>query len=124
MKKIYLTGLIMVLALFLAPSAARADQAAYITEKQARKAALFLEKKGAVKHFCAPCGDRQSRFEKIEKIEAVPTGYENYWEVKINGRGIDLAYIYYEKKRGKWKNTAQRMDIEVTDVPRFLPRGV
>lgn len=99
-----------------------ADQAAYISEAQAKKAASFLEKKGAVMHFCAPCGDSEATFEKIETIESVHTGYENYWEVKINGKGVDLAYLYYRKRGKRWKNTAMRMDIKVEDVPRFLSR--
>ncbi len=100
-----------------------ADQAAYISEAQAKKAAEFLRKKGEIKHYCEPCNDKTVKYEKIQTIEAVYTGYKNFWQVKVNGKGIDLAYVYYEKKKDKWKNTAMRFDLKVSDVPRFLPKS-
>jgi hypothetical protein len=120
MKKLMTISLVFVFLLGLSLSVF-ADQAAYITEKQAKKAAKFLKKKGKIKHFCAPCGDKESKFEEIQTIEAVPTGYEDYWEVKVNGKGIDLAYVYYEKKKDKWKNVAKKLKIKVSDVPEILP---
>lgn len=119
MKKFITIGLVLAFTLTLSLTAF-ADQAAYITEKQAKKAAEFLKKKDKIKHFCAPCGDKESRVEEIETVEAVPTGYENYWEVKVNGKGIDLAYVYYELKKGKWKNLAKKMKIKVSDVPKII----
>jgi hypothetical protein len=119
MKKILTIGLITIFILALSLTAL-ADQAAYVTEMQAKKAAEFLKEKGKIKHFCAPCGDKESRLEVIETIEAVPTGYENYWEVKVNGKGIDLAYVYYEIKKGKWKNVAKELKIKVSDVPKII----
>lgn len=122
MKKIFTITCALIFTFALSITAF-ADQAAYITEEQAKEAVELLKDRGTIKHFCQPCNDKSVRTEKIETIEAVPAGYENYWEVKVNGKGIDLAYVYYEKKKGKWKNAAQRLDIKVSDVPRFLPDG-
>ncbi|MEZ5426279.1 MAG: hypothetical protein R2747_08445 [Pyrinomonadaceae bacterium] len=116
MKKIFVIVLIMIFAL-----TALADQAAYITEKQAKEAVELLKDKGEIKHYCAPCEDKSIRLEAIEAIEAAPAGYENYWEVKVNGDGIDLAYVYFKNKKGKWKNVAKELDIKVSDVPKYLP---
>jgi hypothetical protein len=121
MKKLTTIILVMIFTLALTMTAF-ADQAAYITEKQAKKAAKFLKKKGKIKHFCAPCNDESVRFEEIETIEAVATGYQNFWEVKVNGKGIDLAYVYYEAKKDKWKNVAMKLKIDVSDVPKILPK--
>lgn len=119
MKKILTITLALIFTLALSLTAF-ADQAAYVTEAQAKKAANFLKDKESIRHFCAPCGDKTSQLEEIETVEAVPTGYENYWEVKVNGKGIDLAYVYFELKKGKWKNVAKEMNIKVSDVPKII----
>ncbi len=97
-----------------------ADQAAYITEKQAKKAVKLLKNKKLIKHYCKPCDDQSKRSEEIVTIEAVPTGYEDYWEVRVNGAGIDLAYVYYHKKKHVWRNAAIKLGIPVSGVPEFL----
>lgn len=106
-------GLMFSLAVF-------ADQAAYVTKEQAEKAAALLKDKTEIKHFCAPCDDKSVTAEAIETVEAADAGYENYWEVKVNGKGVDLAYVYFQTKDGKWKNVAKELDIDVEDVPKYL----
>lgn len=110
-------GLMLSVAVF-------ADQAAYITKDQAEKTVDFLKDKTQIKHFCAPCDDQSVRPEYIATVEAVPTGSEDYWEVKINGEGIDLAYIYFQTKSGKWKNLAKEMNVEVDEVPKYLSEDI
>lgn len=110
---ILMLGLMLSFAVF-------ADQAAWITKDEAERTAEFLKDKTQIKHFCAPCDDKSVRPEYIATVEAVPTGSEDYWEVKINGEGIDLAYVYFQTKSGKWKNLAKEMDVEVDSVPKFL----
>jgi len=100
--------------------AAYADQAAYITQAQAEKAAAFLKDKTQIRHYCAPCDDKGDRVEVVASVEAATAGYQQYWEVKVNGEGIDLAYVYFETKDGKWKNLAKELHIKVKDVPKYL----
>lgn len=97
-----------------------ADQAAYITRVQAEKAAAFLKDKKEIRHYCAPCDDKGDEVEEITTVEAAPAGYHDYWEVKVNGKGIDLAYVYFQTKKGKWKNLAKEFHIKVHDVPKTL----
>lgn len=116
-----LKKLVAILMLGLMSSVAVfADQAAYISKEQAEKTADFLKDKTQIKHFCAPCDDQSVSPEYIATVEAVPTDSEDYWEVKINGEGIDLAYIYFQTENGRWKNLAKEMNVEVDDVPKFL----
>lgn len=117
MKKILSTFFVILLLTI----AAFADQAAYITKAEAEKAVALLKDKQQIKHFCNPCDDKEIKLETIDSIEAVPTGYQGTWEVKINGEGIDLAYVYFETKKGEWKNVARELKISVEDVPTFLP---
>lgn len=100
--------------------AAYADQAAFITQAQAEKAAAFLTGKMQIRHYCAPCDDKDDRVEDIKNVVAEPAGYQDYWEVKVNGEGIDLAYVYFQTNDGKWKNLAKELDIKVSDVPKYL----
>ncbi len=97
-----------------------ADQAAYITKAQAEKAVRLLRGQNKIKHFCAPCADKKATLEQIYTLKAAPTGDGNYWEVKINGKGVDLAYVYYQKGK-KWKNLAKLMRVKVKGVPAKLP---
>ena len=120
MKKTLIITIVLILSTVFVVSVS-ADQAAYITEKQAKKAVKLLMKKKQIIHFCEPCGDTEIRTEDIETIEAVKTDTENYWEVKVNGKGIDLAYTYYKRKKNKWKNVAMKLKIDVSDVSEYIP---
>lgn len=117
MKKIAVFILILTFTL-----TAFADQAAYITKDQAERAVMLLKEKTQIKHYCEPCDDKSITTEEIESVEAAPAGFEDYWEVKVNGEGIDLAYVYFEDKKDKWKNVAMELKIKVEGVPKFLPK--
>ena len=113
-------ALLILITLAAFSVAAYADQAAYITQAQAEKAAAFLTGKMQIRHYCAPCDDKGDRVEDIKNVTAAPVGYQEYWEVKVNGEGIDLAYVYFQTEEGKWKNLAKEMDIKVKGVPKYL----
>ena len=119
MKKFIITLFILAIAAV----SILADQAAYITQAQAQKAAAFLKDKKRIRHYCNPCDDKGDRVEDISTVEAVAvTDSKPYWEVLVNGKGIDLAYVYYqEKEGGEWRNLAKKMKIKVDDVPKKLP---
>lgn len=124
MRYIKYTLTAFLLAAFLTTTAITvfADQAAWITKAQAEKAAAFLKKHKEIRHYCAPCDDKGDRVEEIVNVEAVKIeGQENYWEVQVNGQGIDLAYVYFKAKKGKWKNLAKEVNLKVHDVPKKLP---
>jgi len=118
--KLKLTLLAIILTIFAIT--ALADQAAYIAQAQAQKAAAFLKDKKQIRHYCAPCDDKGDKVEDISTVEAVEVkDSKPYWEVKVNGQGIDLAYVYVQNKKGKWKNLAKEMKVKVEDVPKTLP---
>lgn len=112
---------IVCLSIMLAASVF-ADQAAYVTQKQAEKAAAFLKDKTEIRHYCAPCDDKGDKTEALSTVEAVVAdASKGYWEVKVNGEGVDLAYVYFKTKKGKWKNLAKEIGVKVSDVPKYLP---
>lgn len=119
MRSIKHIALALVISAFAA-TAVLADQAAWITKEQAEKAVALLKDKKQIRHYCNPCKDKGDKVEDIETVDLAKIEDEDYWEVKINGEGVDLAYVYYLDKKGRWKNVATELKIKVTDVPKEL----
>ena len=42
-----------------------------------------------------------------------------YWEIELDGKGIDLAYVYVQTPAG-WENLALKLGLDATGVPRTL----
>lgn len=97
-----------------------ADQAAWVSREEAARALVVLARSESVKRYCAPCDDKAVRTEMVESIGLFKVEGENYWEIRVNGNGVDLAYVYFEKKKGKWTNAAMEAKIDVRDVPKEL----
>ncbi len=117
MKKIAVFIVVLIFTL-----TAFADQATYITKNETERAVALLKGKTQIKHYCEPCDNKSVRSEEIQTLEAMPTGYQETREVKVNGEGIDLAYVYFLEKKDKWKNVAMELKIDVSDVPKYLPK--
>lgn len=92
-----------------------ADQCAYITKTQAFSAAKVLRKGANVQLFCEPCGETKSTSVFVETVEVRKTGYDNYFQVLINGQGIDLAYTYVNGR-----NLGLAIGCDATNVSSFL----
>jgi hypothetical protein len=120
--------------LALAPAIAGADQFAYLDIRQAVAALDALDHAPReVRAFCAPCGDAQAAAIEVHDLgiarvwddrgSARPyaDGAGNtYWEIEIDGEGIDLAYVYVQTPAG-WENLALKLGLDATEVPRMLP---
>lgn len=120
--------------LALVPAIASADQFAYLDIRQAMAALDALDHAPReVQAFCAPCGDAQATaiedrdlgIARVWDDRGSARPYADgdgrtYWEVEINGAGIDLAYVYVRTPAG-WENLALKLGLDATDVPRTLP---
>jgi len=102
-----------------------ADQARWITKKEAINASRFVSIGDIVYSYCAPCGDANASKKEVFSIAVkqvqVDDDYHhgNYYEFIINDMPVDLAYVYI--LRGfKFENLAIVNNIEVQKVPRFL----
>lgn len=113
------------LLLLVVPAAALADQAEHLTRVQADRAVALLSTQKQVKHYCPTCEDKGIYPEPIEKLSASPSGRKDAWHVFIRDEGdaLDLAYIYFKDKTGRWKNVALHLGVKVEGVPLFLPGG-
>ena len=86
---------------------ASADQLAYISKKQAKKASKVLSKMDYVYLFCGCCDADPAKMAKIEKVAVKFTEVEEYYEVVLTYTdeagdtqtlALDLAYVWTNKE--------------------------
>ena len=116
------------------PAIASADQFAYLDIHQAVAALDALDHAPReVQSFCAPCGDASAQTIGVHDLgiarvwddgnSAKPYSDgdgRTFWEIEVNGTGIDLAYVYVRTLAG-WENLALKLGLDASDVPRVLP---
>ncbi|MBP7584680.1 MAG: CAP domain-containing protein [Spirochaetes bacterium] len=105
------------LPLLLLPFILFADQHQVLNSGTAQRAYEILRKAQAIYSYCEPCGDSAP-----EKIGVNETGFEgrgDSFSVKVNGREIDLAYVYV-KNGERWENLALLLGLATTGVSRVL----
>ena len=103
---------------------AMADQAAWIEKKDADAGAALINVGQEVRDYCAPCGDKGYAVRSVTSVNVAKAGSTgSYWEVRINGRGVDLAYEYI-LVNGHWTNVAMLVGLPVSGVPAELPSGL
>jgi hypothetical protein len=120
--------------LALLPAVASADQFAYLDLKQAVAALAALDHAPrTLQAFCAPCGDAHATAIAVRDLGIARVWGDGhsarpyadgdgrtFWEVDVNGEGIDLAYVYVQTPAG-WENLALALGLDASDVPRMLP---
>ena len=106
----------------LASVAAQADQAAWNSKKDADAGAALIRVGQEIRDYCAPCGDAAYTARSVSSV-SVGQPDPAYWEVRVNGRGVDLAYEYV-RIGGRWKNVAMQIGLQVTGVPAELPASL
>ncbi|MDM8524507.1 DUF1311 domain-containing protein [Desulfococcaceae bacterium HSG8] len=99
-------------------TAASADQAAWIEKPDAYKAGEMINPGIVIREFCAPCGDETWKDIKVKQVEVRNTD-ARFYQIFINGEGIDLAYTYIQKA-DRWINLAMLLGLNVSGVPEFL----
>lgn len=122
---LWLNPLFLSLCLILGiGSKALADQCAYITKEQSLAAVDRLKVGQTIYQFCQPCGDKIPTPISIKDLSAGTTGYQNYWEVRVNGANIDLAYTFVDAGIANQKvNLASVVGCPASDVSVVLPRN-
>lgn len=95
---------------------AMADQCAYISQAEAERAALLLQKGSVIAEYCEPCGDTQAVVKSVKTLSVARVADGQYREVSINGKGLDLAYLYLQIAPGKKVNVAQAIGCETLDA--------
>src|SRR5262245_41241184 len=95
-----------------------ADQCAWITKEQGDKAVQSLEKGKRFLNFCKSCGDAKpgAAHEIKGALNHKVPKQAAYWQVSVNGKPQDLAYLYVEGKAGVFHNVAKIAGCATTDV--------
>ena len=104
----------------LVSSVVAADQAAWISKKDEDAGAALIVVGQELRGYCQPCGDSGYTARKVASV-TVGQPDPKYWEVRVNGQGVDLAYEYVLSS-GHWKNIAMQIGLSVTGVTAELPR--
>ncbi len=107
-------------ASFVAEPAARADQCELVTRDQAEQAAKIVRDSPGrvVAAFCAPCGDASPTRLSKQTVEVKKSGSD--FALFINGKEVDLAYIYYPVGNDKYRDLAMATTCAVQQVPELV----
>ncbi|QTA79627.1 Lysozyme inhibitor N-terminal domain-containing protein [Desulfonema limicola] len=120
MKKIFLSRILFYITIFLLMTElpASADQAAWVLKADADKAVQMIDPGIEIRTFCQPCGETSWTSVIVNQVE-LKNSSGQYFQVFINGQGVDLAYCYINKD-GKWKNIAIILGLDVSGVSEFI----
>jgi len=83
---------IAILSLFFGN--AFADQCHYVNKKQAQAALKIALETKTIQTLCEPCGENIAQSLSIKSIGIADVDFQGYWELQVNGQGLDLAYTY------------------------------
>ncbi|MEM8674301.1 MAG: hypothetical protein AAGF83_10575 [Cyanobacteria bacterium P01_G01_bin.67] len=98
-----------------------ADQCAYISKQQALNAISRLDVEQFVYLLCEPCGEKVPQVAKIQNLAMEKVDYQDYWQVKINNQGIDLAYVFIDSGiEGNLVNLAAISDCQASRVSTMI----
>jgi len=117
----------ILLAVLATARGARADQCAWVNQAQATKAAELLKVGGTVVEWCEPCGDKPPTakdMKKVENMRVAPVKDDRFYsELSINGKGVDLAYVFVMTKPGEFQNLAKLSGCPATGVSKSFRLG-
>ena len=107
-------------AIFTLP--AIADQCSYLTKERALTAMARLNIGDTIYQLCEPCGEKTTQPTSIQNLSLEKVDFEDYWQVKINGEGIDLAYVFVDSGiENNFVNLAAIADCPAQQVSPLLP---
>jgi hypothetical protein len=98
-----------------------ADQCSVVTKEQASRVADLLLTGSKVLHFCQPCGEREpGSWEAVKEVAIVGSGASAGRQVRLNGRVVDLAYVYYLATDGTARDLALAIGCRAEGVSESL----
>ncbi|MDJ0573506.1 MAG: hypothetical protein QNJ53_31320 [Pleurocapsa sp. MO_192.B19] len=100
---------------------ALADQCSYITKEQASTAISRLNLNQTIYKLCEPCGEKNPQPTMIENLSMETVDGKDFWQVKVNAQGIDLAYVFIDSGiDGNFINLAAVANCTATRVSPVL----
>lgn len=118
-----LAAAIVLLAMTLCPRIALADQCELVAPAQAAAAVIHLRLGRPFIELCEPCGQRfNAMVPNVQRVSGaldVPDS-SGMHRVMLNGRSIDLAYIFVRGRGGNFTNLARLSGCEASGVSEQL----
>lgn len=111
--------LILSILTLLLSVAAYADQAAYVEKEVATRAVSILKGVTKIAHLCEPCREANPSVEDIKQVDMTGPS-DGLWSVRVNGKGVDLAYVFYPTANGRWRNLGLEVKADVDGVSAFI----
>ncbi len=93
-----------VLMLLVLSSSAFADQCMLINKKLAKDSLEFFKPGTKIGHICEPCGETKVKAQTVKSSSIKKVG--QYSQVVVNGKDVDLAYVYYLANGKTYYNVA------------------
>jgi hypothetical protein len=118
--KAWLLPISLSIAIPLLGGTAHADQCAWVTKAQADKAQQILTSSSKFIEYCEPCGDPAPGIPQHIENANVMVPAASYWEVTLNGKPSDLAYVFVKTSDTEYKNLAKLAGCPVTGVSASL----
>lgn len=114
-------GLMVMLVL---STSAFADQCQLMSAAMAKRAALLLQNGSEIASLCQPCGQviASAEVSVARSVKTTSANYANYQEVKINGKGVDLAYTYVKVAPNKYVNVAKTIGCKADGVSEVISK--
>ncbi len=86
--------LVLLLGIVSFSSVSMADQCAYVTKAQAKAALKMVLETTTLQTLCEPCGETAAKKVTYKDVGVRDVKYQGYWELQVDGAGLDLAYTY------------------------------
>jgi hypothetical protein len=102
------------LALLAGP--AHADQCAWVEADVAERAKALLDTAPYVIEHCEPCGDRAPGEPTHAKTVEIATPASGFRELHVNGKPVDLAYLFVQTDATHYGNVAALVGCPATGV--------
>jgi len=101
--------LLLITLLFSITKPLHADQCAYINQAEVRSALDFIKPSTQYIEFCEPCDDSDFYQYDLKTVRNLQVNVvdDQQWEIRINGKGIDLAYTYIKRDDGTFINLSK-----------------
>ncbi|HMO27875.1 hypothetical protein [Enterovirga sp.] len=111
--------------LVIAATPALADQCSWNSKPVAEKALTYLGVGSNVQEFCRPCSDKKASKITVATAESKQVDTD-YYQVQLNGRGVDLAYLFVQQKGSKtWTNLGRLVKcLDDIDNDKTLPASL
>lgn len=124
-KTLFKLYLIVLIFTFVSFATSWADQCSLLSKEQVTKASNYLKEDITIYEFCPPCGDTSPKAIIIRDVQIQISQLDflaDNFEIAVNHKKIDLAYIYVPDSTGKYVNLALISGCSAIDVPKYLPQ--